>query len=283
MKLALLLIAVVLLSTESSNPGMRAQSAHPGNMVDEANDDGIINRFLQSGAPDLISYRARRVLAASTRGGRMHARIEAMTQLDADGGFTFRVLCAEGSGLLQKRVLVAALEAEQRSRQQRTMAQAALSPDNYDLQPARAPATEGVREIVLRPRRRSEMLVVGSAYVEDPSADLMRVEGQLSKTPSWWTRRVTITRNYARIAGVRVPVAMTSVADVRLVGAGSFAMTYDYKMINGRTVVREPASQGSVEGCGSRTETGGLVIHSGSQVQWSPTPEGVVRYFMGAV
>lgn len=254
MKLALLLTVVMLLSTQTSKPGIQAQSAHPSGMVIEVTYDGIINRFLQSGAPDLISYRARRVLAASTRDGRMHARIEAMTQLDADRGFTFRVLCADGSGLLQKRVLVAALEAEQRSRQPRTMAQAALSPDNYDFQPARATAAEGVREIVLRPRRRSEMLVVGSAYVEGPGADLVRVEGQLSKTPSWWTRRVTITRNYARIAGVRVPVAMTSVADVRLVGAGSFSMTYDYAMINGTAVRGESASREGVEGCGSRME-----------------------------
>jgi hypothetical protein len=64
----------------------------------------------------------------------------------------------------------------------------------------------------------------------------MRIEGQLSDTPSWWTRRVDIDRRYSQINGVRVPIQMASRADIRVVGDSRFLMTYTYTMINGRGV-----------------------------------------------
>ena len=48
--------------------------------------------------------------------------------------------------------------------------------------------------------------------------DLLRVEGKLSKNPSFWTSLVNIVRRYARIGGVRVPVATETTAKVKFVG-----------------------------------------------------------------
>ena len=62
------------------------------------------------------------------------------------------------------------------------------------------------------------------------------MEGRLSKSPSFWTRRVEITRHYARLAGVRVPVSIESVAHVLIAGRSTFAMTYRYQTINGQHV-----------------------------------------------
>ena len=45
-----------------------------------------------------------------------------------------------------------------------------------------------------------------------------------------------IVREYARLEGVHVPVAMRSTADVLIVGASPFAMTYRYVEINGRAL-----------------------------------------------
>jgi predicted kinase len=62
------------------------------------------------------------------------------------------------------------------------------------------------------------------------------VHGCTVSAPSVWTRRVRIVREYARLEGVHVPVAMRSTADVLIVGASSFDMTYEYAEINGRMV-----------------------------------------------
>ena len=195
----------------------------------------LLDRFLQSAEPRLISYRARRVLEASSMGGRMNASLEAMTYLDSDGTFRFDVVAESGSSLIRERVLTAALLAEQRSRNRRETSEAELTPANYqfEVRPGESPDT---LRLGLIPRRRSPMLLHGNAVVTASGADLLRIEGSPSELPSYWTTRVDIVRQYARIAGVRVATEMRSRAAVRIAGESSFSMTYAYTMINGKDV-----------------------------------------------
>ena len=79
-------------------------------------------------------------------------------------------------------------------------------------------------KIRLQPHRASPTLLNGAVFATRDGLDMVRVEGTLSKSLSWWTRRIEITRRYARIAGVRVPTEMSSLADVRIVGASTFSM-----------------------------------------------------------
>lgn len=195
----------------------------------------MIDRFLSSGKPGLTSFRARRVLTASTMGGRMSASLEAWTYLDPDGTFRFDVIREEGSGLIRKHVLVAALETEQRSRNRRETGQAELTPANYDFAVDDETA-DGLVTIRLFPRRKTPMLLDGTVTVRQQDGDVVRIDGSPSERPSWWTRHVDIVRKYARIAGVRVPIEMSSRADVRVAGDATFSMTYEYAMINGQKV-----------------------------------------------
>jgi len=196
---------------------------------------GLIARFLAPDGNPLVGYRALRRLTASTRGGRMQATMEAWTTLDPVHGFTFQITSEEGSAIIRRRVLQAALEAEQRAIASADSAQAALTAVNYEFLDMSATAIDLVK-IGLRPRRKHVMLVDGAMFVEPQSADLVRIEGELSRRPSVWTRRVRVRREYTRIDGVHVPIAMSSTADVIIVGASSFSMTYRYVQINGRPV-----------------------------------------------
>jgi len=80
------------------------------------------------------------------------------------------------------------------------------------------------------------MMIDGSILLTTIDADLVRVEGVLVKRPSFWTRRVEVTREYSRIVGVRLPVMMSSVADVLFVGRSTFEMRYEYESVNGQPV-----------------------------------------------
>jgi hypothetical protein len=104
----------------------------------------------------------------------------------------------------------------------------------------------GLVRVGIRPKRRAPMLVEGSIFLTESDADLVRVEGSLVKRPSFWTRRVDVVRRYARIAGVRVPISMTSRADVLLVGQSSFSMDYRYLEINGQAVESTAAANSGV-------------------------------------
>ncbi len=200
----------------------------------------LVERFLQSNQPPLTSYRALRRLEASTRGGRMAASVEAWTSLDASGTFEFEVVRTDGSGLIRDRVLLKALETERQSHNNHEAVNTELSPTNYNFEVREAVGS--VVAIGLVPRRPSPTLLIGAVTVQRGDGDMLQIDGRLSKNPSWWTRRVDIVRRYARIQGVRVPVEMSSRADVRIVGDSSFEMTYEYTSINGRPVRQEIAT-----------------------------------------
>jgi hypothetical protein len=200
-----------------------------------ADHHALLDRFLAPDDPPLVSYRAFRRLSATTRGGKMQASLDAVTTLDPVNGFTFEVTSADGSGLIQKRVLIAALEAEQKAVASSNRAQSALTPANYEFLDIN-PLDSNLVRVDVRPRRKHVTLVNGSLVIESDSADLVRVEGDLSQRPSFWTRRVHVVREYDRVGGVHVPVSMKSTADVLIVGESSFSMTYRYSEINGKHI-----------------------------------------------
>jgi hypothetical protein len=226
--LAAFLTAVVAMAAGlvgfADTPGQRA-----------AADRALLDRFLAPDDQPLVSYRAVRHLSASTRGGHMQASLDAITSLDPINGFMYQVTSAEGSGLIQKKVLIAALEAEQQAVVSANKSQSALTRANYEFLDM-SPLDPGLVKIDVRPRRKHVMLVNGALVIETDSADLVRVEGDLSQRPSFWTRRVHVVREYDRVGGVHVPVSMKSTADVLIVGTSSFSMTYRYSEINGKPV-----------------------------------------------
>jgi hypothetical protein len=196
----------------------------------------LLDRFLAADEQPLVSYKAFRHLSASTRGGKMTASIDAVTSLDPQHGFTYEIEKAEGSSLIQTKVLMKALEAEKDASESATSkAQSALTPANYEFLEMSKMSDRMVR-IDVRPRRKHVMLINGHLVVESDSADLVRIEGELSQRPSFWTRRVHVVREYDRIAGVHVPVSMKSEADVLIVGSSSFSMDYKYAEINGKPI-----------------------------------------------
>src|SRR5262245_29910604 len=223
---AVLLVAA--LATKTLADGSPAGStAAPGDTV---------TRFLESGRPPLVAYSARRHLQASSRGGKMKGQLDAMTTLQSDGTFTFEVLQESGSNLIRQRVLRAALVEEQENYAEAKLGESAFTRENYEFIMDDAGRDGELLRIGLAPRRKSQVLISGDAFVRRDDADLVTIQGVLSKRPSFWTRNVQITRHYTRIDGVRVPIEVLMNADVRFVGDSTFSMTYEYTSINGRQI-----------------------------------------------
>jgi hypothetical protein len=226
---AVLLAAVIVAAIGTAAP----VAAPP---ADSAQAADTIARFLASGHPPLLAYRARRHLQASSRGGKVKAQLDAWTTLQPDGTFSFEVLQESGSNMIRQRVLRAALLEEQDNYRNATLADSAFTRANYEFLVDDTARDGELVRIGLAPRRRSQMLINGAAFVRREDADLVTIQGVLSKRPSFWTRKVQVTRHYARIDGVRVPIDVQLNADVLLVGDSTFAMTYQYASINGRQI-----------------------------------------------
>ena len=166
----------------------------------------------------------------------MKAQLDAETRLLPDGAFSFEILNESGSNLLRQRVLRAALLEEQDNHKNAKLADSDFTRDNYEFLVQESTHDSDLVRISLAPRRKSQLLIDGAAFVRRDDADLVRIQGVLSKRPSFWTRKVEIIRHYARVDGVRVPIEVRLDADVRLVGDSAFDMTYQYLAINGRPI-----------------------------------------------
>jgi hypothetical protein len=140
-----------------------------------------------------------------------------------------------GSGFVRGKVLKPWLESEKKMWANGDPEKAALTHENY-LFTDRGLTPDGLAWLDVKARRKDLLLLDGSIFVNPENGDLIRIQGRLSKTPSFWTRRVEVVRHYARINGVRVPMAIESVAQVLIAGRSTFKMTYQYETINNERV-----------------------------------------------
>ncbi len=183
----------------------------------------------------LRHYRAFRRLHARSERFDQEGWLEAWTELD-ERGFRFEIVSERGSERVRDRVLKTVLERERELIAAGDTARAALTTANYDF--GEAVEEDGLRYVSLKPKRKDTLLVDGRMVMSTDGEELLRVEGRLAKNPSFWTSLVNIIRHYARLDGVRVPIATESVAKMKLVGLSRLDVQYEYASINGRPVSR---------------------------------------------
>ena len=193
------------------------------------------SKFLDRPAEPLTQFRAVRHLEATNQRFKKHGWMDVRTELSAEGGFSFAVLDEGGSSYIRKKVLLPILEGEREIVSRGDVAHAALTTSNYEITSEEA-VGPGLARLMVRPLRNEITLVDGAVFVTDTDADLVRVEGRLARNPSFWTRRVDIVRRYGRVGGIRVPLGVESVAQIRIAGRSEMTMTYRYEMVNGEVV-----------------------------------------------
>ena len=212
-------------------------------------------RFTPDGDARVTQYRALRRMHARCEKLNQEGWLEAWTEL-ADGGLRYEVVSESGSEYIRNKVLRAVLK-----REQELVAQgpdrAALSDENYTFsEPAGGSGPDGVRYVLMKPKRKDVMLLDGRMVLSPDGGELLRIEGRLSKNPSFWTSLVNVVRHFAVLDGVRVPVATESIARVKFAGRSEMTVHYEYDTINGRPVSvharRQLASSAPAAGGGAR-------------------------------
>ena len=158
--------------------------------------------------------------------------------VDTEGtpdGFRYTIVDEGGSDYIRSHVFKSSLDTERRM-WATDSSNRAVTPENYVFDDRGL--ASGLAEVRVTPRRKDVFLLDGSIFLRPDDGDLVRVEGTLTKNPSFWTRHVQVVGHYERIAGVRLPVAFESTASIVVAGTCSFTMTYDYEMVNGQDVSR---------------------------------------------
>jgi hypothetical protein len=191
--------------------------------------------------PPLSSYVAIRRLESANERHNKAAWLVVRTSLK-DDTLTWDVLEEGGSELIRKRVLLETLEREEQVFRDGRSHRGGLTEENYTFSPPSA--VEGGVRVAIEPRKREDLLIKGEMLLS-PEGMLLRIEGDLVKRPSFWTKSVHLIRQYGRVEGTHVPLRIDIVAQVRLVGTSRLSMTYRYLEINGRPV-RDVSSETSL-------------------------------------
>ena len=186
--------------------------------------------------PELNQYRALRRMHAASEKMNQEGWMEAWTELDG-GVFRYEIVSERGSETIRNKVLKALLEREKELIASGNPGRSDLTSDNYEF--AAETAGPGCKYILIKPKRKDSLLVDGRMVLSDEDRDLLRVEGKLSKNPSFWTSLVNVVRRYARLDGVRVPIRTESTAKIKFVGNSTLNVEYEYEMINGRPVSQQ--------------------------------------------
>lgn len=96
----------------------------------------------------------------------------------------------------------------------------AIVHDNYDFDLVGEQDLQGARCYVLslHPKRKDPSLIVGRAWIDAGTFLVRKVEGAMSKSPSWWVKDVTLTVLFGEIGGVWTQTATSAIANVRIIG-----------------------------------------------------------------
>jgi hypothetical protein len=227
LSLSFLIAGLLLIVTD----GRERLSAHASDIPGDP-----VQRFLTHPDEKLTQYRARRHLKARNERFNKEGWLDAITELDPAQGFRYSILAEDGSGLIRNRVLRRALEAEKQALAEGEVGRSAISAANYQIAFGAHDAENGLDRLRIIPLRKEQMLVDGTISVLAKDGELVRIEGRLAKSPSFWTNRVDIVRRYGRVQGVHVPLSIESTANLKIVGDSVFSMTYTYESLNGRPV-----------------------------------------------
>jgi hypothetical protein len=212
--------------------GLLVVNAGAAGPAPSAQNPPILERFLALDDPTPTQYRALRHLEANNDHFEKSAWMDVWTEGDSSG-FRYQIVAEEGSDYIRSRVFRATLETERKMWASGEPDKAGLTPANYTFED-RGAHPDGLASLAVKPLRKDILLVNGTIFLRPDDGELMRLEGELAKAPSFWTRRVQIVRRYQRFLGVRMPVALETTAAVRIAGQSTFRMTYEYESINGQ-------------------------------------------------
>jgi hypothetical protein len=215
-----------------------AAAMWPAAMLNAAADDRettpVVSSLDSLSRRPNVSWTARRWLEGELVDKHERGWMEVVTTFDPTRGTSHTVVAEGGSDRIRKRALASVLDKEIETSRHEEARRAALTRENYRFRVLDA-IFDDVR-VELAPLREDVRLLNGAATLNARSGDLLKVEGQLSRNPSFWVRDVHVARTYARVGGVTLPVELVSTARVRMFGPARLRIRTQYTKVDGQPV-----------------------------------------------
>lgn len=147
----------------------------------------------------------------------------------APGSKAFTIRSTTGSKAIIDRVFKKLLEAEQEALGVEAQKRSALNSHNYDFTMTGYESTPSGSAYVLKvqPRAAGKLLNYGRIWVDAKDFAVVRLEGEPSRSPSFWTKNSEIELVYKKVDDFWLPACSHSITLIRLGGRAELTIEYD--------------------------------------------------------
>lgn len=169
----------------------------------------------------------------------LHADMEVKMTYRYPGRKDFTILSQSGSAYVCDHVFKRIITAEDKASYQNENRHIAITPENYifRLTGYEPNSHGGVYILKVTPKINNKYLFKGRVWVDGQSYSIVRIEGQPSKTLSWWTPKVKFSYQYEKVGQFWFPASNRTITHVRIFGRSLLTIQYkDYDLTDARDV-----------------------------------------------
>jgi hypothetical protein len=189
-------------------------------------------RGLQQQSADLAGYTATTVIDAALPDSAQKAEFELERRYSSPSSLEFTPLRSSGDKFVKNNVIARLLQSEVEHVQRREQAQTAITSANYKFSYKGTLQIDGIAAHVYdaKPRQKRVGLFKGKIFVDAATGTLLRAQGKIVKSPSFFIKRIEFVQDYAAIDGFTLPTHLHSEAQARIIGKTIVDITHrDYQ------------------------------------------------------
>jgi hypothetical protein len=126
----------------------------------------------------------------------------------------------EGDGFVKTNVIGRILQSEVDLVQKGNSADMAITERNYRFNYKGRDIIDGhsVHVYQLKPRKKRPGLFKGRVYIDAQTGNILRAEGSLVKSPSFFVKKVEFVQDYTDVKGFTFPTYLRTIAKARIIG-----------------------------------------------------------------
>jgi len=221
------LISVWVLIAFCAGPNMA--SGAPGPPTAAGNGETLSSPAQALQAFQAKAMRQLTILAVSTDDTSVEAELERTSQkaefvlkrtFSAPRSLAYTAVTFQGDTFVKNNIIVRLLQSDVDRVQKEDGLTVAIEESNYKFSFRDIEDLDGrkVYAFVLKPRRKQSGLFKGKIFIDTQTGHIVRATGRLSKSPSWWIKRVDFTQDYIDIGEFTMPLETRLLTQVRIVG-----------------------------------------------------------------
>lgn len=189
-------------------------------------------RGIQHQTTGLGGYTATSLIDAELPDSAQKAEFELKQHYSAPAALEFSPLRWSGDSFVKSNVIVRLLQSEVDHVHRREQSQTAISSANYKFSYKGASLISDLPVYVyeVKPHKKRVGLFKGKIYLDAATGELVRAQGRIVKSPSFFIKKVDFIQDYAHVNGFTLPLHLHSEAQTRIIGKAVIDITNrDYK------------------------------------------------------